>query len=54
MGGYRIDVGDIFSHEKFYSMGRKGYFNETKNLEISVYVQNICDSFNQAKEQCFK
>lgn len=50
LGSYEIEMGDIISHEDFYSMGSEDYYNNTKSEMMSVYVQNVCGNFKQAKE----
>lgn len=47
------EVGDVVSHPDFHSMGGEDYRNATQKVTISVYVQNIVGSLEQAKKQCF-
>lgn len=53
LGGYDLEIGDIISHNDFYSMGSEEYYNISKSEMMSVYVQNVCGNFQQAKKQCF-
>lgn len=46
------EIGDIISHEDFYSMGGETYNNLTQDCEFDVAVENVCGS-NLVKQQCF-
>jgi hypothetical protein len=47
------EVGDIVTHSDFYSMGGEEYRNATQKVTISVYVENVVGSLEQARKQCF-
>lgn len=47
------ELGDIVSHPDFYTMGGEDYRNLTQNVTISVYVENVVGSLEQARKQCF-
>jgi hypothetical protein len=47
------EIDDIVSHSDFHSMGSEDYKNLTQNQTISVYVQNVVGSMEQARKQCF-
>lgn len=47
------EIADIVSHPDFYAMGGEDYRNLTQNVTISVYVENVVGSLEQARKQCF-
>jgi hypothetical protein len=51
LGGYDVEVGDVVSSGDFYSMGGETYRNVTKGEDMSVYVQNVVGSIEQARRQ---
>ncbi len=53
MDGDEPAVGDVVRHADFTSMGSEDYRNTTQGVTISVYVQNLVGSLEQAKQQCF-
>jgi hypothetical protein len=36
------EIGDILSHQDFYSMGGEIFENVTQQCNISVFVENVC------------
>ena len=50
---YDLELGDQIRHNDFYSMGGEIYLNLTKDERMHVYVQNVCESLDQAGKQCF-
>lgn len=45
------EIGDVISHQNFYSMGGETFKNITQECEIQVYVQNVC-GLNLVRQQC--
>ncbi|EGU44221.1 hypothetical protein [Vibrio splendidus] len=43
------EIGDVITHQDFYSMGGEMYRNQTQGCSIEVYVQNVGDK-NIARE----
>jgi len=46
------EIGDAVSHPDFRSMGQEDYKNLTRGGTISVFVQNIVETLEQARRQC--
>ena len=38
-----LEIGDVITHQDFYSMGGETYRNQTQGCSIEVYVQNVGD-----------
>jgi hypothetical protein len=47
------EIGDVVSHPDFHSMGGGDYENLTQGVTISVSVENIVGSLEQARRLCF-
>ena len=45
------EIGDVISHQNFYSMGTETFKNITQECEIEVFVQNVCGA-NLVRQQC--
>lgn len=45
------EIGDVISHQDFYSMGTETFKNITQECEIEVFVQNVCGA-NLVRQQC--
>lgn len=52
LGEYEIGIGHDVSHRDFTSLGGEQYQNLTTGKTMEVYVQNLCPTIEQAKEQC--
>ncbi|MGC8775540.1 MAG: hypothetical protein ACP5R6_09825 [Chlorobaculum sp.] len=52
LDSHEPEIGDVVSHQDFYSMGRDTYKNLTQGCEFDVAVENVC-GHNQLRRQCF-
>ena len=52
LGEYDLEIGHNVSHPDFTVMGRNKYLNLTTGEIMDVYVQNLCATVKQAREQC--
>ncbi len=53
LDGDELELGDVVKHPDFSSMGSEDYRNASQGTSLSVYVQNLVGSLDQAKQQCF-
>ena len=44
LDSYEPEIGDIITHEDFYSMGGETYKKLTQDCEFVVAVENVCSS----------
>jgi len=42
LGSAEPEIGDILSHQDFYSMGGETFENVTQQCNICVFVENVC------------
>ena len=49
MGVFNAEIGDIIRHHDFTKMGMQLYENLSKKQVISVRVENVCRTFEQAR-----
>jgi hypothetical protein len=48
-----LEIGDVVIHPDFSSLGSEEYRNATQDVTVSVYVENLVGTIEQAKKQCF-
>jgi hypothetical protein len=48
-----LEIGDVVIHPDFNSLGSEEYRNATQDVTVSVYVEDLVGTIEQAKKQCF-